>query len=112
MRNVYIIQYQDGNQEEQFAETYEAAKLHLESMGYIEEHPFSEENNEAGCFSSPESSYFKASRARVISRNLITTKKCESCGKEMRQYNRVGDEYKICSECASKLPEHASLELI
>lgn len=105
MRKVYIIQYQGGNHEDQFAETYEVAKMHLESMGYIEEQPFNEDNNEAGCFTSPESSYFEASRARIISRNLITTKKCESCGKEMEQYNRIGDEYKICSECAAKLPD-------
>jgi hypothetical protein len=75
MRKVYIIQYQGGNHEDQFAETYEVAKMHLESMGYIEEQPFNEDNNEAGCFTSPESSYFEASRARIISRNLITTKR-------------------------------------
>jgi ribosome-binding protein aMBF1 (putative translation factor) len=35
-------------------------------------------------------------------------KKCEMCGKEMEKYSPYGKEYKICAECASKLPDPLS----
>jgi hypothetical protein len=32
-------------------------------------------------------------------------KSCESCGKEMDKYSAYGKEYRICDECAAKLPD-------
>jgi len=39
-------------------------------------------------------------------------KPCETCGKEMDKYNYRGVEYKICGDCADKLPkDHPSFDI-
>lgn len=109
---VYIISFSGKFIDDEYTLSYEAAKNYLESKGYNEVQRLNEEENDAGYFVSPPTDFFQESKAKVIARNLIKdpkeTKHCETCGKEMKRFNQLGEEYKICEECADKMPDHAS----
>ena len=70
MNKVYIIQYQDRDNED-YASSLAAAENYLISKGFTMTQRFSEDENEAGCFEFPGDFFYKPEKARIIAKTLI-----------------------------------------